>query len=340
MCVGVWWLMSIFSTKTFPTSASLDRLQQRIQVAADRDEYSTVSTLTSEALRIAPLDWSLYNKRGAAEAALFHAHSATQRDFAAARYLLPYWPNLYFEEGRTWIAVGEPDLGFEVWTEGLRRSREKAPNLYRQMFDVIKSDASLVDLWREIGRANKECLLVFLQNAGPFEFQIELESLLSGDPELRSFSSDQLRALFAAWYQKGDKLELAEILRQHPEWKKNAWRELARTYADYEDYRQAWETAQEFGTPPELPRFNSDEPLEKLKVRFRLERTNLTNGLALYFAQLKQQQTDAALATLRDLIALPRSPQYLWYLESQFWAEKQDWQKAWRARARFEFAER
>ena len=338
-CIGVWWLMSILSTNTFPTSASLNRLQKRVQFAADRDDYNTVLMVTSEALRIAPLEWSLYYKRGAAEAALFYSHSATQRDFAVARYLLPYWPNLYFQEGRIWIAVGEPDLGFEAWTEALQRSGQNAPGLYGQMFNVIKSDASLLDRWRELGRANKECLLVFLQNAGPFEFQVELQRLLSEDRQLQSLTLDELKILFSAWYQKGDKLALAETLRGRPEWQKIGWRELARSYADYQDYRQAYEIVRQFAPPPEVPQKTPQESTAVLQSRFKLNPT-VDAGLALYFAQMREGQINDALMTLGQLTAFPGSPKYLSYLEAELWAQKGQWKEAWQALALFEFPNR
>ncbi|PYL63539.1 MAG: hypothetical protein DMF25_10275 [Verrucomicrobia bacterium] len=295
--------------------------------------------VTSEALRIAPLEWSLYYKRGAAEAALFYSHSATQRDFAVARYLLPYWPNLYFQEGRIWIAVGEPDLGFEAWTEALQRSGQNAPGLYGQMFNVIKSDASLLDRWRELGRANKECLLVFLQNAGPFEFQVELQRLLSEDRQLQSLTLDELKILFSAWYQKGDKLALAETLRGRPEWQKIGWRELARSYADYQDYRQAYEIVRQFAPPPEVPQKTPQESTAVLQSRFKLNPT-VDAGLALYFAQMREGQINDALMTLGQLTAFPGSPKYLSYLEAELWAQKGQWKEAWQALARFELPNR
>ena len=169
------------------------------------------------------------------------------------------------------------------------------------------------------------------------EFEIELERLLSEDRELHSFTPQELGVIFSAWYEKGDKLWLAETLREHPDWEKIAWRQLVRIYADYQDYRQAYETAQRFVAAPELPKANSLEPLDKLATRFQINRTDLDDGLALYFAQLKEGQIDAALVTLRELIALRGSPKYLWYLEAQLWAQKGEWQKAWRALSRFEF---
>lgn len=333
--VGAWWFLSISGAKTWPTTAQLDRINAQIETATDQGDYSAVLDLSSKGLDIAPLDWSLYYKRGAAEAALFYSPSEARRDFAAAGYLLPHWQALFLGQGKVWLSVGEPDFAFAAWADALRRFPGKAPELYAQMFDLIKSDVTLLDRWRALARGNKVYLLVFLQNAGRLEFDIELRRLLSEDRQLASFSADQLKILFSAWFAKGDKEWLAQTLEDHPEWRKIAWRELARIYAERDDYHRAYETAQQFTAPPDLPKPRSHEPLETLKARFLLNRTDLSDGLNLYFAQINEGRIDDALRTARELAALPGSPNYLFYLESELWAQKGDWKEAWHAFYRF-----
>lgn len=340
IAVAVWWLGSIWGASFPPTTATLQRLEQKMEAATRRDDYADVLQLASKGLRVAPLDWSLYFKRATAEAALFNFRADAARDFAIARYLLPFWPELCFQEGTVWLAVGETDRAFDAWAEALRRSPQKAPGLYTRMFSLIKSDTAAVDRWREFAHTNKQFLLIFLQNAKPVEFEIELERLLSEDRQLHSFTPEELSVIFSLWYEKGDKLWLAETLRERSDWEQIAWRQLVRVYADYQDYRQAYETAQKFVPVPELPKTTSQEPLDKLAARFQINRTDLDDGLALYFAQIKEGQIDAALVTLRELIALKGSPKYLWYLEAELWAQKGEWQKAWRAFSRFGFESR
>jgi Flp pilus assembly protein TadD len=89
-----------------------------------------------------------------------------------------------------------------------------------------------------------------------------------------------------------------------------------------------------------LPATNSDESLGKLAARFQVNQTDVENGLALYRAQLKQGQNDAALVTLQKLSAVEGSPKYLSYLEAQLWAQNGQWNRAWEAVARFEFGGR
>ena len=340
IAIGCWWIASVCGVKAPPTTATVERLRSQAEAAVAAEDYDRVMTVTSAALTIAPLDWEFYFRRGVAEAGLFHARSETKRDFAIARYLLPTWPDLYLKEGTVLLSVGEPDLAFDVWEEGMRRIPSEAPHLYSQIFGLIESDTALLDDWRQLGQTNKECLLIFLQNAGPFEFQIELQGLLSENPRLQSFSATELGALFSAWYQKGDKLWLAETLRENPDWQTIAWRELARAYADKQDYRQACETVQKFEERPEIAERHAEESLDKLAARFRVNRTDIDDGLALYFAQAREGQIDAALRTVRELAALPDGPKYLYYLEAQLWAQKGEWKDAWQAFERFGFGKK
>ena len=340
IAVALWWFGSIWGVSVPPTTATLQRLEQKMEAATLQDDYSQVLQLASKGLQVAPLDWSLYYKRATAEAVLFNFRADAARDFAVARYLLPFWPELCFKEGTVWLAVGETDRAFDAWAEALRRSPQKAPGLYTQMFSLIKSDAAAVDRWRELAHTNKQFLFIFLQNARPVEFEIELDRLLSDDQQFQSLTPNELSMLFSIWYEKGDKLELAENLRERPDWQKIGWRLFARVCADYQDYRQAYETVLKFDPPPVLPATNSDQSLEKLAARFQVNQTDVGNGLALYRAQIKEGRKDAALVTLRRLSRVEGSPKYLSYLEAQLWAQNGQWKEAWEAAARFEFGGR
>jgi len=343
IAAGIWWFTSILGTKVLPTAATVSRSFRDIESARVKEDYQTMLERASKTLEIAPLNWELYFKRGFAEAAMHHPSSETLRDFAAARYLLPNWPELYLKEGLVWLDFDQPDLAFDVWEEGMRRLPQNAAVIYSDIFAAIRDDAGLRDRWRELADGNKKCLLVFLQNAEPFEFQIELRQLLAEDQSrndrssrnrsgLQSFTPDELKTLFTFWYKKGDKLWLAQTLQEHPEWKKIAWPQLARVYSDYEDYRQAFEIADQF--LPQKDNTESSSPTEsplELALRFRNNPADPGAGEALARALAREGKIDGALLTLRAVRALPGSPKYLPALEARLWAKKQDWKRAWNA---------
>jgi hypothetical protein len=210
---------------------------------------------------------------------------------------------------------------------------DQASDLYREIYGWVKEDPDLLDRWRQLGRDTPDCVLYFLHVATPADFTIELQQLLWNDPQLAAFTPGQLKALFQLWYQNGDRLALAEALRAHPEWEKIAWRELARTYAEYQDFHQAFDTVVRFARP-QLPSGSPNESLERLASRFRLSR-NEADGLSLARAEADRGDIDDALAIAAVLAQQPRPSPLLYYLTADLWARKQDWPKAWDAISKY-----
>jgi tetratricopeptide (TPR) repeat protein len=329
--IGGWWIASVCGAKTPPTSATVDRLRSEVNTAVAAEDYNSVLMLTSEALTIAPLDWEFYFKRGVGQAGS-RSTSEVESDFAIARYLLPNWPEVYLRESQVWFEVAQPELGFAVLAEGMRRLPNHAPNLYADIFGSVRSDPALRDDWRKLAENDKRCVLIFLREANSTEFELEVQQLLSAERPLQNFSPAELRTLFSAWYKKGDKLDLAQTLQEHPEWKKISWRRLAQACADYQDYRQAFETAVDFLPKPpahENERF-ADSILE-WSLRFRSNPEDPDAGFGLAVAQRDQGKIDEALVILQKIRDLPRAPAYARVLEGQLWGQKKDWKRAWQA---------
>ena len=229
------------------------QLTDQADAASANDDYEGMLRLASKAVSIAPLSWESYFQRGFAEAATYRPRTEAVRDFAIARYLLPNWPELYLKEGQTWIGFGEPDNAFDIWSEGIKRLGLEAWQLYERIFSLVKNDPDLRDRWRLLGRDNKKCLLMFFSSASPVEFRVELDRLLADDPELKAFDAAEKLKFFEAWYHNGDKLELAEALREKSDWRAIGWKQLARVYAEYGDYQNACTTAREFASIPPVP---------------------------------------------------------------------------------------
>ena len=59
-------------------------------------------------------------------------------------------------------------------------------------------------------------------------------------------------------------------------------------------------------------------------------------GFQLYQEQMNQAKIDEALFTVRHFTDLPNCPRYFHFLESEAWAAKKDWERAWKARQKFE----
>ena len=331
LAVGVWWISSIY-VNTPPTTATVDRLRAKVNGAITSGNFTEAKAIATSALRVVPLDWLLYYKRGVAEAALFDSRSLVERDFAVARYLLPNWPDLYLQQGIVWINLGEPDLAFSVWEEGMHRLPDNTASLYADMFGAVREDVDLRDRWRKLADDKANLVLTFLTQANETEFQMELQELLADNEQLAGFSAKDLKRLFALWYQKGDKLWLAETLKQRADWQKIAWPELARSYADYQDYRQAFETAAAFLDTPAWG-FHSSQSSAELALQFQANPEDADTGVALISALASEGKTDAALSTLVVVRSSRSAPKNLAMIEAHLWANKKEWQRAWQAAA-------
>ena len=323
------WFASLGSFSAFPTRSTLDQLKERMRNAREQKDYPVALEAATGALQLAPLDWGVHQARGAIALAI-PIKSEAIREFAAARALLPYWSDLRMKQGLLWAEAGDIDRAFDLWAEAMKLFPAEAPDLYAQIHEWVKDDPELMDRWRELGRGNKDCLLFFFSQASPFEFALELGRLLTENPALTNFTPPDLKRLFAAWYKKGDRLALAETLQEHPEWGNIAWRELALAYADYQDYRPAYETAARFAPPPSLPSVDPTS-IGFMAAQFRVSRDIGKDGLLLATAQFQTGADDEALRTISIALAAPRAPRELNYLAAQIWARKGHWQKAWEA---------
>jgi hypothetical protein len=200
---------------------------------------------------------------------------------------------------------------------------------------VIKDDADMLDRWRVLGRENKKCLLLFFRSAGPVEFRVELDRLLAAEPELRQFDSAEKGVLFRAWYDRGDKLELAQALHERAEWEQIGWRELAHSYGDYGDYRSACEIVHKYAQLPPTPDLPSGLSLTAAEIQARLYPNDANAAAYFCIALSKSGRIDQSLAKIQAIRGKPGSPAYLASLEAQLWEGKGDWRKAWNALASF-----
>ncbi len=340
--VALWWLASDrwdWGREFAPTTRTLARLDERLQKArVDGDPAAMIATAT-EALRIAPLEWSFYFQRACAEA-VSHATQSAVRDFQIARRLEPLWAESCFTEGRIWRDLGEPERAFAAWAEALRRAPETAPERYGQMLDAAHGNFALRAALGTLARTNRDFLPVFLQRADRVESGLELGALLTEDPALESFTAAQRQSLFAAWFQRGDRSELTRTLLAHPALQPDGWTWLAQNFADAKNYEPAFAVVRQFAPRPALPSADETRPRPELERRFSSQPEDFPNTLALFFAQQKSGETDAALTTLRALKKIAGHPAYVSYLEADLWAEKGEWEQAWKAWQEFTAASR
>ena len=341
--IALWWIASDrwdWGSQFAPTTRTLARLDERLQKAKTDGDYPTMISTATEALRIAPLEWSFYFHRACAEAVSHSTTQSAERDFQIARHLEPLWADSCFNEGRIWLELGDPERAFGAWAETLRRAPETAPEHYGQMLDAARANIFLRAALVKLARTNRNYLPVLLRSADRVESILEISALLTEDPALESFTRAQRQSLFAAWFQRGDRSQLTRSLLEHPEWQEDGWTWLAQNYADAKNYEVAYEVVRKFAVRPTIPAPSAELPRNELERKFSSNPDDLLTGLALYFSQQKLGETDAALTTIRALKKIAEHPAYVSYLEAELCAEKGDWENAWNAWQQFSSANR
>lgn len=336
--LGSWWMISEFrpwTDESAPTSQTLVRLKAKSEGALAEKDYAQMIEITTEALRIAPLDWRLYFQRGVARAASHNSTAGAKKDFALARYLVPQWAESCFLEGRLWLSLDEPDLALDAWKEALARSGADAPHLYERMLSDRPLNIAIRADLEELARSNREYWLVFLDFANGLECDLQIGELLAEDPALLSLTPAQRRALFAAWFRRGNRSLLISSLLAYPAWLPEGWPWVAQDYVEKKDFRDAYELAMRFTVSPALPVIDTSRPIAELERNFFFHADDIQAGIALFLAQRKLGRTNDAVHTLLALKKIPKRPAYLSFLEAQMYAERGEWDKAWNARLEF-----
>jgi hypothetical protein len=335
LAFAICWIASVAGTGRFPTTATVARLEREVEHAVSQGDYQRAFEQANEGLVLAPLDWLLYHHRGVAEAALYHPRGEASRDFTIARRIFGNWPDLYLREGNVWIELGEPDLAFEIWKEGMQKLGGNAVILYEGISNVVRKDPELRDQWFDLAGEDPRCLLMALSTATPVEFSLQLDRLLTANPDLKGFSPPELQTLFQIWLRSGDNLSLVEATAKNPDWKRIAFREVSRAYAGLQDYQQAYGALAHYGSPAKLPDVGAAD-IQSLGQRFKISADPGRDGLLLAVAEWRNRLGDDALRTITIASTSSRPPAELDYLASEIWASKGDWQKAWEARAKYE----
>jgi len=338
LAAGLSLVVAASSAKLLPGSVGVSSAKQ-LSTQADREgDYNETIALTTRALGWAPLDWQLYLTRAIAEIELNQATNAVD-DFRRARFLEPIAYEVPLSEGNGWLQY-RPVLAVAAWREALRRAGPLRPEVYSS----ILSDASLRNpdvspFLEAIGLSEHDLALPYLDRLSNASFNRALTQLLRNDPNLQSFSETEKLALFAVWSERGNPEEISRAIEQRPEWLGYAWLGMAKYKASKNDFRAAYELAQRYGEPVALPRVATNFSLQDLESRFAAAPYNYGIGYELYRAEVQSGHVDDALLTARHFSERPNSPGYFHFLEAQCWAEKQNWERAWKAWQAFHAAQ-
>jgi hypothetical protein len=157
--------------------------------------------------------------------------------------------------------------------------------------------------------------MVYFGWATPEEFKVDIAQVLEEDPDLRNFSPEQLRRLFAIWLNKGDTQRIESLMATRPEWLKAGYRALAEADAARGDYIKAVDLMKRYLPAPQFPRVSL--PHEEAARRFTEDPGDVAAGITVYNEAMAAGRDVEALATLRAMATNADCPGYVHYLEGQ-----------------------
>jgi tetratricopeptide (TPR) repeat protein len=336
---GSAWVFATRYEKPLPGAVGVEN-EMRLATLANRGRNSSENIQrTSLALGWAPLRWQLYFLRALGEIGARGPITPAVDDFRRARFLEPNLYEVPFAEGNAWVGVNQPTLALTGWREALRRAGPQRPEVYGRMLAVARqSSPRLHQGLEELGMIHHDLALIFLEHSGGAPFMTALQRFLNHDPTLQTMSAEEKVTLFKHWAERGDAAELVRAVEATPEWMPFAWRGVANYQASQKNFRAAVEVTRQYGDKPALPPAAQNSSIDQLRQALHANPDNYALGFQLYREQMQQGLIDEALVTVRHFTELPGAPRYFHFLEAEAWAEKQDWERAWTARKKFDTA--
>ena len=337
LVAGIAWFFAKRYEKPLPGAVGVEN-EMRLATAANRGRnYSETIERTTRALEWAPLRWQLYFLRALGEIGTQTSIPKAVDDFRRARFLEPNLYEVPFEEGRAWLSANQSSQTLTAWREALRRAGPRRQDIYRLMVGTAHQSNRRVLLGlEELGIVHHDLALVFFEHSGGAEMMAALNRFLEHDPALETMTPEEKTTLFKYWTERGDAASLMRAVQDHPEWMPFAWPGLARYQAAQKNFRAAIEMTRRYGEAPALPPAAENASVDQLRQALHAAPDNYGTGFQLYHAQMDRGLVDEALMTVRHFTDMPGCPRYFHFLEAEAWAAKQDWERAWKAREKFD----
>lgn len=339
LTAGVAWVFATRYEKPLPGAVGVENEMRLASAANSGLNFNETIDRTTRALTWAPLKWQLYFSRALGKMGARRPPVDVLDDFRRARFLEPNAYEVPYQEGIAWLGA-ESSYTVTAWREALRRAGPARGEVFGRMLALAnRHNPRVHERLEEFGMVHHDLALIFLEQAGGPRFMAAVQRFLAHDPRLETFTPEEKRKFFQTWADRGDAAELVRTVEMHPEWMSDAWRGVAKQYAARNDFRAALQLFRRYGGSPPLPQVAEGSSIDLLRQALHADPDNFGIGFQLYQAQMRKGQIDEALMTVRHFTDLPGCPRYFHFLESEAWAAKENWERAWKARQKFETAQ-
>lgn len=334
--VGLLWITGLaLRWPSWPVSVATERAQSEIVAAWRNSELEKSLALSEEALRWMPLAENLHFLRGKNLLFFEKSDGEAAAEFRLQRRLDPNRIAVLTEQAIAWAELRpeDPSPALEALksaldlAETLPKESDRIPLVLDGISQACRINPSLRLGATGLLEKRPELLALWLSQAKAEEFLPTLAVLRANDPDLKNFSDKSKLLLFIKWARLGDRKELLQEMKSHPDWGPSAWPIQSQLLAKEKSYLEAVECVRQFVQPPVLP--NRETTMAEAERRWY--RSPRDFGAAFALAEFRREAADlsGARVVLEKITLRPDAPAYLWWLRSRIESEEKRDAAAW-----------
>lgn len=324
---GASFLAIFLGTPTLPGRSTAKLLAQQARALNSTERDGEALALVNRAVKMNPLDWTLYFLRGSLHLKLKHTDREALLDFGRARAIEPHYAKMCIEEGDVWLLY-HSKFAIQAWKEFLQRQPEAA-EYYSMFLGLIQNEPNLRFEARKLATTSPLKLVFLRHTPASADFNEIVDEMIQSPKALEALEPEGRLEFFRLWQERGNREILKAGLQKNQAWQQDGWRVLCEELAKNGEYEAAYRLATRFELPPISPSVSDLHDFSELQHNFDINPIDPRRGLDLYFAQKAKGAWDTSLLTLEKISGLPNAPGYISYEKAVVYAQKLDFRKAW-----------